>query len=50
MGKTLTRAIDYIFKGIPKVNVKVDVGMVEPSNILKGKKILITGGGRGLGL
>lgn len=49
MGKTLTRAIDYIFKGIPKVNVKVDVGMVEPSNILKGKKILITGGGRGLG-
>lgn len=49
MGKTLTRAIDYIFKGIPKVNIKVDVVMVEPSNILKGKKILITGGGRGLG-
>lgn len=49
MGKTLSRAIDYIFKGVPNVNVKVEVGCVDPSSRLKDKKILITGGGRGLG-
>ena len=45
MGKTLTRAIDYIFKAIPKENVMVDFGMVVPSNTLKRKKIMITVGG-----
>lgn len=49
MGKTLTRAIDYIFRGVPKVNVKVEVGTLDSASMLAGKKILITGGGRGLG-
>ena len=49
MGKTLTRAINYIFKGVPEVDVKVEVGCLTPSSRLKDKKILITGGGRGLG-
>ena len=49
MGKTLTRAIDYIFNGVPKVDVKVEIGVLDSVSMLAGKKILITGGGRGLG-
>lgn len=52
MGKIssiLKRALRYIVKGIPVVNVKAEITLSSPTGILAGKKIIITGGGRGLG-
>ena len=36
-------------RGVPNVNVTVNVGKIEHGSLLAGKKILVTGGGRGLG-
>lgn len=48
--KSLRRTLRYIIKGVPNKNVYVNVGEISPSARLAGKKIIITGGGRGLGL
>lgn len=39
------RALRYIFRGIPVKAVKVDIYQVQYNGLLKGKKIVITGGG-----
>lgn len=45
----LRRAIRFVIKGEPTVNVSAQLTQVLSENILKGKKIIITGGTRGLG-
>lgn len=52
MGKIssiLKRALRYIIKGVPVVNVKAEISLSSPTEKLAGKKVIITGGGRGLG-
>ena len=46
----LGRGIRYIFRGIPNKIVYANISYLSPNECLKGKKILITGGARGLGL
>lgn len=46
---TVKRGLRYIIKGVPNNITKVSVSCTSPSNVLKGKSIIITGGGRGLG-
>ena len=43
------RAFHYIFKGVPVKHVTAEISYLQPNDHLKGKKIIITGGGRGLG-
>jgi 3-oxoacyl-[acyl-carrier protein] reductase len=52
MGKfssILKRALRYIIKGVPVVNVKAEISLSSSTEKLAGKKIIVTGGGRGLG-
>lgn len=52
MGKIssiLKRALRYIIKGVPVVNVNAEISLSSPTEKLAGKKVIITGGGRGLG-
>jgi 3-oxoacyl-[acyl-carrier protein] reductase len=52
MGKfssILKRALRYIIKGVPVVNVKAAISLSTPTDKLAGKKIIVTGGSRGLG-
>ena len=43
------RGITYIFHGTPIKHVKAEIIYLQPNAQLAGKKIIITGGGRGLG-
>lgn len=43
------RGITYVISGVPQKIVKVPVAQIQYGGILEGKKILITGGSRGLG-
>lgn len=45
----IKRTILYIVKGVLVKHIKADVSYLQPNGILQGKKIIITGGGRGLG-
>lgn len=45
----IKRAIKYIIKGVPQYNIKADIHYLSPSNKLKDKRIIVTGGGKGLG-
>ncbi|MBQ9047756.1 MAG: SDR family oxidoreductase [Solobacterium sp.] len=45
----IKRGITYITKGVPNKIVKVNIAQIEYGGVLKGKKVLITGGSRGLG-
>lgn len=46
----LRRIVRYIFKGIPERRVYVNVSQVDYNCLLKGKKVIVTGGGSGIGL
>lgn len=46
----LRRGIEYVFTGIPIKRLETTISYLQPSNKLKGKSIIVTGGGRGLGL
>ena len=46
----LSRGIRYILHGTPVINVTASISTLEPSHSLDGRRIIITGGGRGLGL
>ena len=46
----IKRGIEYIIHGTPIKQTIADIHYTERGNILSGKKIIITGGGRGLGL
>ena len=43
------RAMRYIFKGIPVNQIYVNVDQIHYGGLLQGKKIVITGGGHGIG-
>ena len=45
----IKRVGKYIIKGVPVNNIKLEIVQKTPSELFKGKSILITGGGRGLG-
>lgn len=45
----IKRAISFVIHGKPKTTI-AHISLLHPSNQLKDKKIIITGGGRGLGL
>ena len=47
--ETCKRATQYIFHGVPVKTLKVNVAQVQYGGSLKFKRILITGGSRGLG-
>lgn len=46
----IKRGITYVVKGVPNKIVNVYVAQIQYGGILKDKKVLITGGSRGLGL
>lgn len=45
----LKRALRYVLKGVPNVTVTADIHYTAPSEKLKSKRVIVTGGGRGLG-
>lgn len=45
----ISRGISYILHGIPVIRVTASINTLTPSRSLDGYKIIITGGGRGLG-
>lgn len=45
----LKRGARFILKGVPVKNIRAEITYSQPDARLKGKKIIITGGGRGLG-
>lgn len=49
MKTIIHRALSYIVKGAPEKHVKAEISYLQPNNHLRDKKIIITGGGRGLG-
>lgn len=49
MVEYLKRGARYILFGVPNYKTTVDIHVMDPQNILKGRNIIITGGGRGLG-
>lgn len=48
--ESLNRAVKYILHGVPTKVTTVKVAQIHYGGILEGKKVLITGGSRGLGL
>lgn len=45
----IKRVLRYILKGVPNKHITVVTKQISPNNLLKDKRIIITGGGRGLG-
>lgn len=45
----LYRGLQYIIHGIPIKKIEVNISYLSPNQCLLGKRILVTGGGRGLG-
>lgn len=45
----IRRALNYILFGVPNKVIKIEVSQLSATSCLKGKNIIITGGGRGLG-
>ncbi len=45
----IKRGISYILRGTPIKHTTAEISYLKPNNHLAGKKIIITGGGRGLG-
>ena len=45
----ILRGIRWIVRGVPVKNISAAISYLSPNNRLSGKKIVVTGGGRGLG-
>lgn len=45
----MKRGLVYMYKGIPIKHITASINYLSPNERLKGKKIIVTGGGRGLG-
>ena len=45
----IKRGLRYIIKGVPQKHITASISYSSPSEKLKGKNIIVTGGGRGLG-
>lgn len=50
IGQYIKRGLSYIAYGVRPVDVRVEVCHLNPNKSLEGKRIIVTGGGRGLGL
>lgn len=49
LGQYVKRGIRYVLHGVPVKNITADISYLQPNARLAGKKIIVTGGGRGLG-
>ena len=49
MKKQLYRLFQWVVKGIPVTKISAGITTTIPNQVLADKKILITGGGRGIG-
>lgn len=49
LSKYLKRGIQYVLHGVPNKTIKAEISYLSSNGRLKDKKIIITGGGRGLG-
>lgn len=49
MNNFIGRGLRYVLKGIPKYHITAKIDFLSPCNKLEGQKIIVTGGGRGLG-
>ena len=49
LSKYLKRGIQYILHGVPNKTIRAEISYLSSNGRLKDKKIIITGGGRGLG-
>jgi 3-oxoacyl-[acyl-carrier protein] reductase len=47
--ETIKRGLRYIINGVPNITLRASVSVLNPSSKLEGKKILLTGGSRGIG-
>lgn len=47
--KYVKRVVRYLLKGIPENHITANVVTISPNELLKGRKIIVTGGSRGLG-
>ena len=47
--KYVKRVGRYLLKGIPENHITTNIVTIAPNELLKGRKIILTGGGRGLG-
>ena len=47
--KTIRKIAKFILSSQPSTFVNVNVGQIQSGDMLKGKKVVITGGGSGLG-
>lgn len=45
----LKRGAKFIIKGVPTKNITAHIAYLQPDGRLRGKKIIVTGGGKGLG-
>ena len=45
----LIRSAKYILRGVPVKKITANISYLQPNNRLAGKKIIVTGGGKGLG-
>lgn len=45
----LKRSAKYILRGVPVKKITANISYLQPNNRLAGKKIIVTGGGKGLG-
>ena len=45
----LKRLARYVLSGEPKIEIKATIATSDRNNILKDRRIVVTGGGRGLG-
>lgn len=45
----LKRGAKYILRGVPVKNITANISYLQPNGRLAGKKIIVTGGGKGLG-
>lgn len=45
----LKRGAQYILRGVPVKNITASISYLQPNSRLAGKKIIVTGGGKGLG-
>ena len=45
----ISRALKYIVKGTPIKKTTAEISYLQPNGRLVGKRIIITGGGRGIG-
>ena len=45
----LKRGARFVLKGVPVKNITANISYLQPNGRLSGKKIIVTGGGKGLG-